>query len=25
VPEAEYEESCFKVAKLMGALEERFL
>ncbi|PHR65071.1 anthranilate synthase component I family protein [Alcanivorax sp.] len=24
-PEAEYEESCFKVAKLMGALEERFL
>ena len=25
VPEAEYEESRFKVAKLMGALEERFL
>ncbi|MBU86157.1 MAG: aminodeoxychorismate synthase, component I [Alcanivorax sp.] len=25
VPEAEYEESCFKVAKLMAALEERFL
>ena len=25
VPEAEYEESCFKVAKLMGALEERFM
>lgn len=25
VPEAEHEESCFKVAKLMGALEERFL
>lgn len=25
VPEAEYEESCFKIAKLMGALEERFL
>ncbi len=25
VPEEEYEESCFKVAKLMGALEERFL
>ena len=25
VPEAEYEESCFKVSKLMGALEERFL
>jgi para-aminobenzoate synthetase component 1 len=25
VPEEEYEESCFKVAKLMGALEEQFL
>ena len=24
-PEAEYEESCFKVEKLMGALESRFL
>ena len=25
IPEAEYEESRFKVAKLMGALEDRFL